>query len=55
MDRIENDTLNNCVVACLFVTAVTFLPSPYLAAIRGYKYRHTDILEEFIKNVVEIG
>jgi hypothetical protein len=42
--RIENDASNNSsIVACVFVTAVTFLPSRCLATIRRYTYRHTDI------------
>jgi hypothetical protein len=42
-DRIKNDVSNNSsVVACVFVTVVTFLPSRYLATIGGYTYRNTD-------------
>jgi hypothetical protein len=38
--HIENDASNNSyIVACLFVTAVTFLPSRCLATIGGYTYR----------------
>jgi hypothetical protein len=41
-DRIENDVSNNySIVACVFVTAVTFLLSRCLATIGGYTYRHT--------------
>jgi hypothetical protein len=36
-DRIENDVSNNSsIVACVFVAAVTFLPSRYLATIVGF-------------------
>jgi hypothetical protein len=43
MDRIESDVSNHSsIVACVFVTAVTFLPSRCLAMIGGYTYRHTD-------------
>jgi hypothetical protein len=36
MDRIENEKSNNSsIAACVFVTAVTFLPSRYLAKIRA--------------------
>jgi hypothetical protein len=51
---------NSSIVACVFVTAVTFLPSRCLATIRGfyrteplpsndrgYTYRHTDWWEGF--------
>jgi hypothetical protein len=34
--HIENDASNNSIVACVFVTAVTFLPSRYLATIVGF-------------------
>jgi hypothetical protein len=35
-DRIENDVSNNSsIVTCVFVTAVTFLPSRFLATIGG--------------------
>jgi hypothetical protein len=41
--HIENDASNNSsIFACVFVTAVTFLPSCSLATIGGYTYRHTD-------------
>jgi hypothetical protein len=53
--HIENEASNNSsIVASVFVTAVTFLPSSFLATIgkflprrclamiRGYTYRHTD-------------
>jgi hypothetical protein len=36
-DRIENDVSNNSsIVACLFVTAATFLPSRCLVTIGGF-------------------
>jgi hypothetical protein len=36
-DRIENETFNNySIVACVFVVALTFLPSRCLATVRGY-------------------
>jgi hypothetical protein len=36
-DHIENDVSNNSsIVACVFVTAVTFLPSRFLAMIGGF-------------------
>jgi hypothetical protein len=55
-DRIENDASNNSpIAACVFVAAVTSLPSRYLATIGGYTYRHTDWLEGFIKYAVEMG
>jgi hypothetical protein len=42
-DRIESYASNNSsTVACVFVAAVTFLPSRCLAAIGGYTYRRTD-------------
>jgi hypothetical protein len=34
-DRIENDASNNFIVACIFVTAGTCLPSRCLATIGG--------------------
>jgi hypothetical protein len=35
--RIENDVSNNSsIVACVFVTAVTFLPNRCLATMRGF-------------------
>jgi hypothetical protein len=38
--RIDNDVSNNSSIAtCVFVTAVTFLPSHCLATVRGYFYR----------------
>jgi hypothetical protein len=58
--HIENDAFNNSIVACVFITAVTFLPSRCLATIRGfllsrclgtirwYTYRHTDWWEGFL-------
>jgi hypothetical protein len=36
MDRIENDASNNYIVACVFAAAGKFLPSRYLATIRGF-------------------
>jgi hypothetical protein len=55
MDSIENDESNNSSIAAyVFIAAVTFLPSHFLAMIRvvlpsrclakigGYTYRHTD-------------
>jgi hypothetical protein len=42
-DRIENDMSNkSSIIACVFFTGVTFLPSRYLATIGRYTYRHTD-------------
>jgi hypothetical protein len=39
--HIENDASNNSsIVACVFVTAVTFLPSRCLATTRGYLPSH---------------
>jgi hypothetical protein len=36
-DRIVNDVSNNySIVTCVFVTAVTFLPSRFLATIWGF-------------------
>jgi hypothetical protein len=36
MDHIENDASSNSLVACVFVTTVTFLPSRCLATIGGF-------------------
>jgi hypothetical protein len=37
MDRtVKNENNNYSIVVCVFVAAVTFLPSRYLANIRGY-------------------
>jgi hypothetical protein len=47
-DRIENYVFDNSIVACVFVTEVTFLPSRCLATIQGYTYRHTDWWEGFL-------
>jgi hypothetical protein len=44
--RIGNDVSNNSsIVACVFVTEATFIPSRCLATIVGYTYRRTDWLE----------
>jgi hypothetical protein len=48
-DSIENDEYNSSIFACVFVEAVMFLPSPYLAMRKGYTYRQTD--ERLIKYV----
>jgi hypothetical protein len=42
-DHIENESNNSSIVAYVFVTAVTFLPSRCLATIGGYvdTYTHT--------------
>jgi hypothetical protein len=53
--RIENESNNSFIVACVFVTAVTCLTSHCLATIGGYTYRHTDWREGFIKYAVEMG
>jgi hypothetical protein len=66
--RIENDASNNSsIVACVFVTAVRFLPSRCLATIgeflpshclatiRGFTYRHTDWWKGFFNQAVEVG
>jgi hypothetical protein len=54
--RIENDAFNNFSVgACVFVAAVTFLPSRCLATIRGYTYRRTDSSEGFMKYAIEMS
>jgi hypothetical protein len=46
--HIENDASNNSsIVACVFVTAITFVPSRCLATIARYTYRHTDWWEGF--------
>jgi hypothetical protein len=56
MDRIENDASNNSsIVSCVFVVAVIFLPSRFLATIGGYTYRRTDWWERFMKYAVEMG
>jgi hypothetical protein len=48
-NRTENDVSNkSSVFACVFVTAVTFLPSRCLATIGGYSYGHTDWWEVFL-------
>jgi hypothetical protein len=55
-DRIENDASNNSsIVACVFVVAITFLPSRCLAAIGGYRYRHTDQWEGYMNYGVGVG
>jgi hypothetical protein len=54
-DHIENDSSNNSSIACVFATAVTFLPSRCLATKRGYTYRHTDWWEGFFNYVIEVG
>jgi hypothetical protein len=48
--HIENDSSNNSViVACVFVTAVTFLPSRYLATIGGFSLsRCLAVIGEFL-------
>jgi hypothetical protein len=46
---------NLSTLACVFVAAVTFLPSPCLAMTMGYTYRHTERWEEFMQYGVEIG
>jgi hypothetical protein len=52
MDRVENDASNNsCIVACVFVAAVKFLPSRCLAKIVGDTYRW----EGFMKYVIKMG
>jgi hypothetical protein len=44
MDRIENEAFKySCILACVFVAALTFLQSRFLATIRGYIYTHTQI------------
>jgi hypothetical protein len=54
--RIENDTSNNSsTVSCVFVAAVTLLPSSCLATRGKYTYRQTDWLEGFIKYAVQMG
>jgi hypothetical protein len=54
--HIENDASKNySIVACLFVTAATFLPSRCLATIRGYTCIHTDWWEKFFNNAIEMG
>jgi hypothetical protein len=56
MDRIENDTSNNSsIIACIFVAAVTFISSRFLAKIGRYTYRHTDRWEGFMKYAAEMG
>jgi hypothetical protein len=67
-NRIENDPSNNsCIVSCVFVTAVTFLPSRCLAMISGilpsrclatiggYTHRRTDWWEGFMKYAVQMA
>jgi hypothetical protein len=55
MDRIENDASNiSSIVACVFVAAVTFLPSRCLATIGGYTYGHTYWGEGFMKYAIDI-
>jgi hypothetical protein len=54
--RIENDPSNNSsIVACVFVTAVTFLLTRFPAAMGEYTHRHTDWWEGFMKYAVEMG
>jgi hypothetical protein len=40
---------------CVFVAAVTFLPSRCLVTIQVYMYRHTDWREGLMKYAVELG
>jgi hypothetical protein len=55
-DRIENNESNNSsIVMCVFVAAVTFLPSRCLTMIRGYTYRHTDWWKGFMRCAIEMG
>jgi hypothetical protein len=50
MHRIKYDVSNNSsIVARVFVAAVKFLPSRYLATIGGYAYKHINRWEEFMK------
>jgi hypothetical protein len=54
--HIENNESNNSyIVACVFVTAVKFLPSRCLATIRGHTYRHTDWWEGYFNYAVVKG
>jgi hypothetical protein len=56
MDRIENDGFNSSyIVACLFVAAVTLLPSRCLAMIGGCTYIHTGRWEGFMNYAFEVG
>jgi hypothetical protein len=53
LDHIENDASNNfSIVACVYVAAVTFLPSLFLARIRGERHR---LWEVFMKYAAEMG
>jgi hypothetical protein len=56
MHHIENNVSNSsCIVACVFVATVMFIPSHCLATIGVYTYRHTDWWEGFRKYSVEVG
>jgi hypothetical protein len=46
---------SSSIVAFVFVAVVMFLPSPCLARIGGYTYRHTDQWEGFMKYAIEVG
>jgi hypothetical protein len=67
-DRIKNDMSNNSSMvvrvfaamvmslpSCCLVMTGQFLPSHCLATTGGYKYRHTDWWEEFMKYATEMG
>jgi hypothetical protein len=55
-NRIENDAFNNSsIVACVFVAAVTSLPSRCLATRGGCTHRHTDRCERFMTYALKMG
>jgi hypothetical protein len=56
MDRIKNGASNNSsIFACVFVAALTYLPSRCLSTIWGYTYRHKDWWEIIIEYAVLMG
>jgi uncharacterized membrane protein YozB (DUF420 family) len=61
MDRIENNTSNNSsIVACVFVAAVTFLPSRCLARKEGFMKYAVQICSRamiyiYISSLIKIG
>jgi uncharacterized RmlC-like cupin family protein len=46
---------SSSIFACVFIAAVIFILSHYLATIEGHTYRHTDWWEGFMKYTIEVG
>jgi hypothetical protein len=56
MDSIVHDAYSRYIVACVFIAAVTFLPTRCLATIGGYTHTHTHrLIEGFMQYAVEMG